>query len=187
MFLPERWAAAFVGASPSPEHAEEGLALFRVLLPPVENLHGEISGTAQAIRLEGLIRSAASKAGVRSPGLEGAIRLVSLLVKKGRFAYGGQVADEIGKILDKKKGILEVILESAVPPEEEFLEALKKELIKKSGARELRILPRTAPELLGGCRLQIGCVSIDASLRGQLAKMAADLGAASGAGDSGGN
>ncbi|MDR2258423.1 MAG: F0F1 ATP synthase subunit delta [Treponema sp.] len=180
MFLPERWAAAFFGAAPSPEAAEEGLAAFKALLPPVENLRGEVAGAAQAIRLEGMIRAAAAETGFRSPGLEGAIRLITLLVKKNRLAYGGRVAEGIEKLLNEKKGIVEVVLETAVPPEAEFGEALKKALIKKTGAGEIRVLPRVLPELLGGCRLRIGGRSIDASLRGQLAKMAADLGAAGG-------
>jgi F-type H+-transporting ATPase subunit delta len=125
-----------------------------------------------------MIRAAASQTGLRSPGLEGAIRLISLLVKRGCLKYGGEVAEAVKKLLDEKKGTVEVTLESAFPPEEEFLEALKKELIKKTGAGEIRILPRTLPELWGGCRLRIGSESIDASIRGQLAKMAADLGAA---------
>lgn len=178
MFLPERWAAAFFGAAPSPEAAEEGLAAFRALLSPVGELRREVSGAAQAVRLEGMIRAAAAKTGLRSPGLEGAIRLITLLVKKSRLKYGGPVAEGIEKLLDEKKGIVEVTLETAFPPEAEFEEALKKALIKKTGAGEIRVLPRRAPELLGGCRLRIGGRSIDASLRGQLEKMAADLGAA---------
>jgi F0F1-type ATP synthase delta subunit len=196
MFLPERWAAAFFGAFPSPEDAEEGLAAFEALLPPVRDLRPEAAGTAQAVRLEGMIRAAASKTGLRSAGLEGAIRLIILLVKKNRLPCGGRVAEEMTKLLNEQKGIVEVVLETAFPPEGEFEEALKKALIKKTGAGEIRILPRVLPELLGGCRLRIGGRSIDASLRGQLASMAADLGAAprglaaaglSGAADSGGN
>jgi F0F1-type ATP synthase delta subunit len=178
MFRPERWAAAFMDAAASPENADEGLAAFRALLPPVTGLRREVSGAGSARRLEGMIRAAASRAGLRSPGLEGAIRLIVLLVKRGLLVYGGAVAEAIEKLLDEKKGTVEVTLESAFPPEEKFLEALKQELIKKTGAREIRVLPRTLPELLGGCRLRIGSESIDASLRGQLADMASDLGAA---------
>jgi F-type H+-transporting ATPase subunit delta len=178
MFLPERWAAAFIGAAPSPENAEEGLAVFKALLPPVTGLRREVSGAGAALRLEGMIRAAASQTGIRPPGLEGAIRLIALLVKRGRLTCGGEVADAIEKLLDEKKGTVTAVLESAFPPGEEFLAALQQELIKKTGAGRVRILPRTLPELLGGCRLRIGSESIDASLRGQLAKMAADLGAA---------
>jgi F-type H+-transporting ATPase subunit delta len=196
VFFADRWAEAFVnaagafsGASPSPENAEEGLAAFKALLPPVMGLHRAISGAAQAIRLEGMIRTAAAASGIRSPGMEGAIRLITLLVKKNGLPRGGQVAERIEKLLSEKKGRVEVILESAVPPEEEFQEALKQALRKKTGAGEVVILPRTAPELLGGCRLRMGGISIDASLRGQLEKMAADLSAPGipGAGNSGGN
>jgi F-type H+-transporting ATPase subunit delta len=178
MFLPERWAAAFFGAAPSPEAAEEGLAAFKALLPPVEKLRQAMPGTAQALRLEGVIRAAALKTGLRSSGLEGAIRLITLLVKKNRLKYGPRTAERIEQMLNEKKGLVEVTLETAVPPEAEFEEALKQALIKKTGARDIRVLPRILPELLGGCRLRMGGRTIDASLRGQLAKLAADLDAA---------
>jgi F-type H+-transporting ATPase subunit delta len=192
VFLAERWAEAFVnaagafsGAALSLVNAEEGLAAFKALLPPVTDLGRTVSGAARAARLEGMIRAAS--AGFRSPGLEGAIRLITLLVKKNGLSYGGQVAERIEQMVNKKKGVLTVTLESAFPPEAEFLEALKAALIKKTGAGEARILPRVLPELLGGCRLRMGGESIDASLRGQLAKMAADLSAAGVSGNGGGN
>jgi F0F1-type ATP synthase delta subunit len=46
---------------------------------------------------------------------------------------------------------------------------------EKTGAANVKMKTSVRPELLGGYRLRIGGFYIDASLKGQLAKMKADL------------
>jgi F-type H+-transporting ATPase subunit delta len=174
MFLAERWAEAFVNASET--NAGEGLALLRAVFPLVRGIPGEVSGRAAAFRLEKMLRAAAGTG--ESPGMEAAIRLLVLLVKKGNLRFSEAVTGAIEKILDRQRGTLECVLEAAAPPEEDFQEDLKKALIKKTGATEVRVLPRINPELLGGFRLRLGDEVLDASLRGQLEQMAADMEAA---------
>jgi F-type H+-transporting ATPase subunit delta len=192
MFLAERWAEAFVyaagafdggadiaGPEESIKNAREGLAFLRAVFPLIREIPGEVAGSAAAFRLERMLRAAAAKSAVeKTPGLEAALRLTVLLVKKDGLRFGDAVTGAIEQIIDRRRGLLEGVLESAAPPEENFLEDLKKVLIKKTGAREIRILPRIRPELLGGFRLRLGDEVLDASLRGQIRQMAADLEAA---------
>lgn len=192
MFLAERWAEAFVyaagaftggadaaGPEASIKNAREGLAFLRTVLPLIREIPGEVAGRTAAFRLEKILRAAAAESAVeKTPGLEAALRLTVLLIKKGGLRFGDEVTGAIEQIIDQRQGLLEGILESAGPPEENFLEELKKALIKKTGAREIRLLPRIRPELLGGFRLRLGDEVLDASLRGQLRQMAADLEAA---------
>jgi F-type H+-transporting ATPase subunit delta len=201
MFLAERWAEAFVAswasanasgaiktsginaAAASPGRtaeagsAGEGLAVLRAVLPLVRGIPGEVSGRTAALRLEKMLRTAAAGAG-ESPGVEAAIRLLVLLVKKGDLQFSEALTEAIEKIIDRQRGALGCILETAVSPEEDIQEALKKALIKKTGAAEIRLSWQINPELLGGFRLRLGDEVFDASLRGQLEQMAADLEAA---------
>jgi F-type H+-transporting ATPase subunit delta len=185
MVLAERWAEAFVNAtgatSPaaSAKNAGDGLAFLRAVLPLIRKIPGEPAGGAAAFRLEGMLRAALAKtAAEKTPGLEAALRLIVLLVKKSRLRFGDAVIRAIGQIIDREQGILECVLESAAPPEEDFLAELKKALIAKTGAREIRLLPRIKPELLGGFCLRLGDEVLDASLRGQVRQLAAELEAA---------
>jgi F-type H+-transporting ATPase subunit delta len=203
MFFAERWAEAFINASGAfinasgacvnasgvnggtavaggglaAENAGEGLAVLRAVLPLVRGIPGEVSGRAAAFRLEKMLRTAAAGSG-ESPGLEASIRLLVLLVKKGNLRFSEDLTGAIEKGLDRQRGTLECVLESVDPPEEDFQEDLKKALIKKTGAAEVRLLRRINPELLGGFRLRLGDEVLDASLRGQLKQMAAHLEAA---------
>jgi F-type H+-transporting ATPase subunit delta len=191
--IPERWAAAFINAcgvsgamgDSSLNAAGAGLAFLKELYPQIRHIPGAVSGTTAAAQLERMLgiavqRSRLSPETAASPGLAAASRLIILLVRKGLFRRSGAVIREIERILDHKRGILTVTVETPFPLDGEFQEALRRGLQKRTGASEVKLLIRIVPELLGGCRLRIGSESLDASLRGQIQKMAADLQAASG-------
>jgi F0F1-type ATP synthase delta subunit len=152
------------------------------MVPAVKALPGPLFGQDAAARLEALLRdglaagegpdgSIAHNAG----GAEWALRFLSLLVRKNRFRHIDTLAAEIEKRLDGQKGILEVRAETAAPLDAALAEFLKKRIQEKTGAAGIRLSSRERPELLGGCRLWIGGLCVDASLKGQLAKMAEDL------------
>jgi F-type H+-transporting ATPase subunit delta len=176
MFQAERWAAAF--AAVSGDGLGEGLEVLRVIACCTVALRGPVVGMSAAFRLERMIRTALEKTGTGSRSAEFAARFVSLMVKKGRFFALNQIIKEVEKISDEREGVMVVIIEAVTAPDRKFEEELKRKLIKQSGAREIRLIFRAVPGLLGGCRLRIGSEVIDASLRGQIQKMAADLGAA---------
>jgi hypothetical protein len=171
--------------------AEEALAALKALAPALEAIPGRMAGRSDAARLErmlrGAVRDTVQAAGTASgagnagsadgAGLERAIRLAALLVRRNLRHLAVSVIREGERIIDAMKGTLEVRLESAGPMEGDLLDALKQRLAAKTGAKQVRIVPADDPELLGGCRLVMGSEALDASLRGRIAQMAADLGA----------
>lgn len=179
MFAAERWAAAFAGAAG--EDLEAGLASLKALLPCIQNIPGVISGNVSANQLERMIRKSMEQTGVSGRGTEYACRLIVLLVKKRQFSRHSSAAllQEIEKMRDRKNGVLIVKVDSAFPLDEEFQktlqETIKQGAGRKLGAKEITLIPRIVPELLGGYRLYIGSESVDASLCFLLQKMAAHL------------
>ena len=169
MFLGDRWADAFMAASGN--HAEAGLLVLKALLPPLSRLGGRVSGSGDAGRLERMLRTAAPP----GEGAEYAIRFVTLLVRKGYFAQLGAAVAALEQRLDAKNGVCTVHAESAQPMDADLQEKIKAGLRKRTGAREVRLVSRLVPELLGGYRLRIGAELLDTSLKGQLEKMAAEI------------
>jgi F-type H+-transporting ATPase subunit delta len=204
MFLPERWAQAFIRAvaadaaaagspkAPGDDPAVEGLAFIKILSPVIRSVKGDVSGTAAAAQLEGMVRAAfAASAGSRADGanagtqaaagsvmprhLDLALCLVLLLVKKNLFRHIDRVILAIEQELDTLGGILRVHLESAQPATADFLDDLKQTLMKKTGASGVRMDTAVEPELLAGYRLRIGSEGIDASLRALIKQLGTEL------------
>jgi F-type H+-transporting ATPase subunit delta len=169
MFQGDRWADAFIAASG--DHAGEGLEVLKAIVPPISRLSGQISGAGDAGRLEKLLRNASPS---NNAGAEYAIRFVVLLVRKGYFAHLGAAFQAIEQRIDAKNGVCTVYAESAQPLDDDLQEKIKVALIKKTGAREVRLITRPVPELLGGYRLRIGTELVDTSLKGQLQRMAVE-------------
>jgi F-type H+-transporting ATPase subunit delta len=155
--------------------AEEALAALKALAPFLEAIPGRAGGRSDAARLERMLREAAGTVPEGAAGLERAIRLIVLLVRRNLRNLVVPVIREGEKILDAMEGTLEVRLESAGPMDGDILDALKQRLAARTGVKQIRIVPADDPELLGGCRLVIGSEALDASLRGQIGQMAADL------------
>lgn len=177
MLEAQRLAEAFAGACG--ENTEEGLAAFKVFAACFKAVPGPLSGTGAARQAAGMIRSSLKKRGISSPppALDYPCRFLCLLIKRNLFRYSGKIIEEIQGVLDRQKGALPVVLETAFPPEDDFKTALIEKLKGKTGAREIRVSSRIVPGLLGGCRLRIGSESLDASLGTQLRKMAERLAA----------
>jgi hypothetical protein len=191
MFTAERWAAAFInvleegaagdGSKGGLEDAKDqgpgdrGLAVLKALAGPVKLIPGEKGGSAAAGKLDRMIQRAFTQCGPAGKEGETARRFLLLIVKRGAFQYIDLIIREIEKLLDKKKKILRVTIESALPVDDDFWEKLREPLMRKTGAGDIRFITRTVPELLSGYRLLAGSESLDASLRGQLQKMAEDL------------
>lgn len=180
MFHPDRWALAFTAACG--EDAENGLSALKVLLACLSRLPGPVTGAYPARQLEGMMRRSAGAAGFSQVprGLETAIRLILLLVKKGCFRQVGKVAAEIENLLNREKGVLKVVVEAASSPDPAFMADLKAALGKRTAASEVEAEIRIRPELLGGYRLISGGEAWDASLRGELQNLARALKAAPG-------
>ncbi|MDR0390182.1 MAG: F0F1 ATP synthase subunit delta [Spirochaetaceae bacterium] len=176
MSIPRLWALAFANAA-GPE-AVEALAFLKALALPLKKLPHTVSGRASGRQLEVMLRStlkAAGNTGDAGRGVEAAIRSVSLLVRKGRFAYFTSFLDEAEKIIDGRNGVLRVLVESAAPPEDGFEDRLKAMIKRKKNAADVKLDIRLVPALLAGCRLGIGDEYFDGSLLGRLKKMSRDL------------
>jgi F-type H+-transporting ATPase subunit delta len=180
MVAAERWAAAFIGAAG--DNAAGAFAVLKTLLPPLGQVHGVISGFAASKQLEGILRRAADQ--VRGSGqgavereLETALRFLVLVVRKGCFGRVRQFCEAIEAALNRKKGVITALVESARPLDGDYQSMIKERIRARAGAPEVKLQFRIVPELLEGCRIRIGSERLDASLRSQLIKLAAALGA----------
>jgi F0F1-type ATP synthase delta subunit len=198
MFTAERWAEAFInvleegaagdgsgGGGDRPEDAgdhgpgDRGLAVLKALAGPVGLIPGEKGGSAAAAQLDRMIQRAFAQASAQCgpAGKEGetARGFLLLIIKRNAFQHIDLIIKETEKLLDRKKHILRVTVESALPMDDGFWESLREPLMRKTGAGDIRFITRTVPELLSGYRILAGGEFFDASLRGQLQKMAEDL------------
>lgn len=180
MFAADRWAAAYMAvvAASGKGGAEEGLGFLKALAPCLEPVSSVFYGHSSAAWLESSARRDLEISGapvVPGGGLETALRLAVLLVRKSLTRHIGRLAEAVEECLDRENGLVTALVESAGPLDEPYQDALKAVLKQKTAAREIRLTLRQRPELLGGCRLRIGAWSLDGSIQGQLRKMARDL------------
>jgi hypothetical protein len=188
VFHADRWAGVF--ETVLGENAEAALACLKAMVPPVKAVSGVLSGLSAARQLETILRESADAAfggntysttsgntsGNTSAGaIEYAIRFITLAVEKKQFKHIDMILSRIEERLDMRRGALTVTVESAVPVDGVFAEELRRQIMKRLGAGEVTMKIQLAPELLGGYRLRFGGFYIDASLKGQIGKMKADL------------
>jgi F-type H+-transporting ATPase subunit delta len=185
MFHAERWAGAFLTVSGA--NADEAFVCLKALTANVKTLRGQLFGHSASAKLEKILRecSAASSAVAEAvtadtAAAEYAIRLLCLLVEKNCFRHVDLLLQKIEQDLNARNGILDVTLETAAAVDSEFKEKLERQIKEKTGASGVKMKIRVRPELLGGYLLRIGSLFIDASLKGQLENMAAQLGADTG-------
>jgi F-type H+-transporting ATPase subunit delta len=105
-------------------------------------------------------------------------RFLRVLIDKKRFALLPNIQKIFHDSFEKKRGVQEVELLSAVPFSEGFLEKLKSVLTKKlrtspftqeSEARtEIHLIPKTDCTLLGGFILRFSSKEIDCSFKNRL-------------------
>jgi F-type H+-transporting ATPase subunit delta len=169
MFHGNRWAGAFI--STLGDNAGEGFICLKAIVKPLKSVSDVLYGYSAARRLETILRSAVD---VKN-SCEYAIRFICLLVEKNQFRNIDMILQKIEEALDKKNGILSVSVESAFPLDDVFEGELRRSIIGRTGAADLKMNTIVVPALLGGYRLRIGGFFVDASLKGQIEKMKADL------------
>ncbi|MDR0444237.1 MAG: F0F1 ATP synthase subunit delta [Treponema sp.] len=172
MFHVDRWAGAFFAVLG--ENADAAFLCLKALAPPVKSVHGVLFGHSAAAELEKILRESAA-ATETTQAVEYAICFICLLVEKNCFRYIDLLLTKIEQTLDERKGILDVTVESAAPPDSGFEEGLTRMIKEKTGAAGIKIKTNIKPELLGGYVLRIGGFYVDASLKGQIEKMTAEL------------
>jgi hypothetical protein len=162
------------------ENADSAFECLKAIAPPVKSMHGVFFGHNAAAELEKMLRDSAAACGNSAgaeppPAVEYTIRFVCLLVEKNYFRYIDILLPVIERKLDEQKGVLSLSLEAASAVDSGFEAEMVRKIREKTGAADVKLKTSVKPELLGGYRLRIGGFYIDASLKGQLAKMKADL------------
>jgi len=160
-------------------NAGDTFECLKAIAQPVKSIHGVFFGHNAAAELETMLRSAASGASAGKaeppPAVEYAIRFICLLVEKDCFRYVDVLLSGIEQRLDEQKGIVALSLEAASAVDSGFEAEITRMIRDKMGAAGVKMKTSVRPELLGGYRLRMGGFFIDASLKGQLAEMKADL------------
>ena len=95
------------------------------------------------------------------------INFVKLLIRKKRFDGIRSIQKEFHSLYEKKKGIQEVVVVTAVPLSPSNEEKLKSVLKKKLHA-EIRLVAEIDPAMIGGIILRMAGKEINTSFQGRL-------------------
>ncbi|MDR2150758.1 MAG: F0F1 ATP synthase subunit delta [Spirochaetaceae bacterium] len=171
MFSADRWVQAFFNNAGT--SATESLSVLKALINGLGIMYCE--GTNDAQRLEPILRSALKKAGAESWGAELACRTVVLLVRKHLFNYSQDLITALEKELNRRSGIVTIILDSASPLEPEIRSSFIKVLKERTKADTVHITTRIMPALGGGYRLFMDNEVFDASVKAQVMHMSRSI------------
>ena len=101
---------------------------------------------------------------------EAVLKLVGLLVQRGRIDRIGAVAAEYRRLLNRERGVVEAVATSALPLTADETEALQKKVAAMTGKTvDLRVEVDDA--LIGGLTVRVGDTLYDASVRGRLERL----------------
>ena len=99
---------------------------------------------------------------------------VQLLADKGRLAELQDVAEAYNLLADEERGIIHGSLVSAKALSPDEVEAIRSSLNKFSG-HQVELTIEEDPSIIGGLIARLGDLSIDGSVRTQLAKLSEQL------------
>ena len=106
--------------------------------------------------------------------LPGVLNLARLLARRGRFETLPAIAAEYTRLLNRRRGIVEAVVTSALPLTAEEVAALRARVEAMTGSTvELRA--RVDPALIGGLTVRVGDQLHDASVRGRLERLRTQL------------
>ncbi|MFN8622030.1 MAG: ATP synthase F1 subunit delta [Chloroflexota bacterium] len=107
--------------------------------------------------------------------VEGApLRLLQLLVARGRIERLPEVAREFRRLYRLREGITQASITSAAPLTESEVSALTERLSGMTGGK-VEVSLSVDPELLGGVQVRLGDRLIDGSVRGRLERLRSKL------------
>ncbi|MDH3283408.1 MAG: ATP synthase F1 subunit delta [Acidobacteriota bacterium] len=135
---------------------EASSELRRVLANPVA-----VSGAKGRV-----VRAVAERCGADARTL----RFLDVVAARDRLAALPEIAAAVDAELNRRAGVFEVEITSAVSLEDELRQRIAAALAKVAGGR-VKITESVDPELLGGVVARIGTTLFDASLRTRLEKM----------------
>lgn len=101
---------------------------------------------------------------------EAVLKLVGLLVERGRIDRLRAVAAEYRRLLNRERGVVEAVATSAAPLTKDETAALEKKVAAMTGKTvDLRVVVDDA--LIGGLTVRVGDTLYDASVRGRLERL----------------
>ncbi len=123
---------------------------------------------------EGLRRKVLSEILTRA-GLSPLVNnFVQLLADKGRLGDFSDIAETYSLLADEERGIIHGSLVSATALSRQEVEAIRESLNKFAG-RQVELTVEEDPSIIGGLIARLGDLSIDGSVRTQLAKLSEQL------------
>ena len=98
------------------------------------------------------------------------LKLVSLLVERGKIDRLPAVAAEYRRLLNRERGVVEAVARSASPLTDTETAALEKKLARMTG-RTVDLRVEVDDSLIGGLTVRVGDTLYDASVRGRLERL----------------
>jgi F-type H+-transporting ATPase subunit delta len=103
-----------------------------------------------------------------------ALRLVNLLVQRGRASSLRRVSDEFNRQLNAHRGVVMATVTSAVPLTSDETAAIRSRVEAMAGAAVV-LRAEVDPGLLGGLTIQVRDQLLDASIRGRMERLRTQL------------
>jgi F-type H+-transporting ATPase subunit delta len=101
---------------------------------------------------------------------EPVLKLVGLLVERGRIDRLGDVATEYHRMLNKERGVVQALAKTAMPLTQDETAALEKKVASMTG-RTVDLKVEVDESLIGGITVRVGDTLYDASVRGRLERL----------------
>ena len=98
------------------------------------------------------------------------LKLVGLLVERGRIDQLTNVAAEYRRMLNRQRGVVDAVAKTAMPLTDGETEALKKKVAQITG-RTVDLRVEVDESLIGGITVRVGDTLYDASVRGRLERL----------------
>lgn len=98
------------------------------------------------------------------------VRLMRLLVQKGREDILPSVVRQYAELRDERLGLVEALVKTAMPMEYDETESLRQVLETRTG-KKVRLRIEVEPEMIGGVVVRIGDLVYDGSVRHQLSTL----------------
>ena len=115
-------------------------------------------------------RLAVTDALLRSRISPASLRLVNLLVQRGRASVLPRVSEEFTRQLNAHRGVVMATVTSAVPLTDDETAAIRSRVEAMAGTR-VELATQVDPDLIGGLTIQVRDRLLDASIRGRLERL----------------
>jgi F-type H+-transporting ATPase subunit delta len=99
-----------------------------------------------------------------------ALRLVILLVERGKVSALPKVSEDYNRQLNAHRGVVEATVTSAVPLTADETAAIRSRVEAMAGS-DVELRTQVNPDLLGGLTIQVRDRLLDASIRGRLERL----------------